>query len=65
MEEIEVPPEAEAILLGSGEAGNFVGDSEVRAFYQGKAQNGNKLVGQANGYQIKYDEKEDQFYHVT
>ena len=65
MEEIEVPPEAEAILLGLSEPGNPVGDSEVREFYKGKAQNGNKLVGQANGYQIKYDQQEDQFYHVT
>lgn len=65
MEEIEVPPEAEAILLGLSEPDNSVGAREVRAFYQGKAQNGHKLVGQANGYQIKYDQKEDQFYHVT
>lgn len=55
MEEIEVPSEAEAILLGLNEPGDSVGASEVRAFYKGKAQNGNKLVGQANGYQIKYD----------
>ena len=65
MEEIEVPPEAEAILLGLSEPGSSDGASEMRAFYKGKAQNGNKLVGQANGYQIKYDQEEDQFYHVT
>ena len=65
MEEIEVPAEAEAILLGLTEPANPVGAREVREFYKGKAQNGNKLVGQANGYQIKYDQQEDQFCHVT
>lgn len=65
MEEVEVPPEAEAILLGLPNDANPLRVSEVTKFYQSKAQNGNKLVGQANGYQIKYDQKEDQFYHVT
>ena len=65
MEEIEVPPEAEAVLLRLSKDGNSVETSEVRKFYKGKAQNGNKLVGQANGLQIKYDQQEDRFYHVT
>ncbi len=65
MEEIEVPSEAEAILLGLSEPGNSVGACEVREFYKAQAQNGNKLVGQANGYQIKYDQNEDQFFQVT
>ncbi len=65
MEEVEVPPEAEAILLGLSEDENPAGAHEVRAYYKAKAQNGDKLVGQANGYQIKYDQEEDKFYHVT
>ncbi|MBC3789043.1 hypothetical protein [Spirosoma utsteinense] len=65
MEEVEVPPEAEAILLGYTEQNNSAGASEIKAFYKGKAQNGNKLVGQADGYQIKYDQNEDKFYIVT
>lgn len=65
MEEVEVPPDAEAILLGSNEGGDPVRAREVKAFYQAKAQNGNKLVGQADGYQIKYDQNEDKFYMVT
>jgi hypothetical protein len=65
MEEVEVPPEAENILLGLSVDENPAGANEVRAYYKVKAQNGNKLVGQANGYQIKYDQEEDRFYHVT
>lgn len=65
MEELEVPPEAEALLLGLTEPDNLDRAQEVKAFYKGKAQNGNKLVGQADGYQIKYDQQEDKFYIVT
>lgn len=65
MEEVEVPPEAEAILLGVSEDGNPIGAHQIREFYKAKAQNGNKLVGQADGYQIKYDQGEDKFFIVT
>ena len=65
MEELEVPPEAEVILLGLTESNTHDGGQEVKAFYKDKAQNGNKLVGQADGYQIKYDQQEDRFYIVT
>lgn len=65
MEEIEVPQEAEDILLELSDHGNPIGANEVRTFYKAKAQNGNKLVGQNDGYQIKYDEKDDKFYIVT
>lgn len=65
MEEVEVPPEAEAILLGMAELDKLDSAQEVKAFYRAKAQDGNKLVGQADGYQIKYDQEEDKFYIVT
>jgi len=65
MEELEVPPEAENILLGLSDDGNPAEVNQVKEFYKGKAQNGNKLVGQTNGYQIKYDETDDKFYIVT
>jgi hypothetical protein len=65
MEEVEVPPEAEAILLGLQAEDDPVRATQVRTFYKGKAQNGNKLVGQNDGYQIKYDEQDDKFYIVT
>ena len=65
MEEVEVPPEAEAILLRLSDQGSSVGADGVRAFYKNKAQNGDKLVSQKDGYQIKYDETDDQFYIVT
>lgn len=65
MEEIEVPQEAEDILLGLSIEDDPIRATEVKAFYKGKAQNGNKLVGQNDGYQIKYDEKDDKFFIVT
>lgn len=65
MEELEVPQEAEDILLGFSGEDNPVKVTEVRTFYKNKAQNGNKLVGQNDGYQIKYDEKDDKFSIVT
>ena len=65
MEEIEVPAEAQAILLVVSGPGDSAEAREVWALYQGKAQNGNKLVGQDDGIQIKYDQAEDQFYQVT
>lgn len=65
MEEVEVPQEAENILLGLSDSGTPVEVNQVREFYKGKAQNGNKLVGQMDGYQIKYDETDDKFYIVT
>jgi hypothetical protein len=65
MEEVEVPPEAEDILLGLSDHGNPTGAHQIREFYKTKAQNGNKLVSQADGYQIKYDQREDKFSIVT